>query len=161
VPSREELKQRVKGWGADLELKNRPAVPMERTPPRFIHQHEGQIEQQAENVEVLVSPERPGITPLFGTAQPPSGVSGMIRRAAYKMTENDVRHWLMLLLADRVNVVEGIVDDLAHGKVPNLLGEMGIKAEWKHNPAGLVRKAAIATAVVGTAVYLAKRRKQR
>jgi hypothetical protein len=85
----------------------------------------------------------------------------MIRRAAYKMTENDVRHWLMLLLADRVNVVEGIVDDLAHGKVPNLLGEMGIKAEWKHNPAGLVKKAAIATAVVGTAVYLAKRRKQR
>jgi hypothetical protein len=151
----------VKGWGADLELKNRPAVPMERTPPRFIHQHEGQIEQQAESVEVLVSPERPGITPLFGTAQPPSGVSGMIRRAAYKMTENDVRHWLMLLLADRVNVVEGIVDDLAHGKVPNLLGEMGIKAEWKHNPAGLVKKAAIATAVVGTAVYLAKRRKQR
>jgi hypothetical protein len=38
---------------------------------------------------------------------------------------------------------------------------MGIKAEWKHNPAGLVKKAAIATAVVGTAVYLAKRRKQR
>jgi hypothetical protein len=161
LPTRDELRQRVKGWGADLELKNRPAVPMERTPPRFIHQHEGQIEQQAESVEVLVSPERPGITPLFGTAQPPSGVSGMIRRAAYKMTENDVRHWLMLLLADRVNVVEGIVDDLAHGKVPNLLGEMGIKAEWKHNPAGLVKKAAIATAVVGTAVYLAKRRKQR
>jgi hypothetical protein len=160
LPTRDELRQRVKGWGADLELKNRPAVPMERTPPRFIHQHEGQIEQQAESVEVLVSPERPGITPLFGTAQPPSGVSGMIRRAAYKMTENDVRHWLMLLLADRVNVVEGIVDDLAHGKVPNLLGEMGIKAEWKHNPAGLVKKAAIATAVVGTAVYLAKRRKQ-
>jgi hypothetical protein len=161
VPDREQLKQRIKGWGADLDKKNRPAVPMERTPPRFIHQHEGQIEQQAETVEVLVSTERPGITPIFGTRQPPSGVSGMIRRAAFKTTENDLRHWLLLLLADRVNVVEGLVDDLAHGHVPNMLGEMGIKAEWKHNPAGLVKKAAIATALVGTAVYLMKGRKQR
>jgi hypothetical protein len=110
---------------------------------------------------VLVSTERPGITPIFGTRQPPSGVSGMIRRAAFKTTENDLRHWLLLLLADRVNVVEGLVDDLAHGHVPNMLGEMGIKAEWKHNPAGLVKKAAIATALVGTAVYLMKGRKQR
>jgi hypothetical protein len=161
VPDREQLKQRIKGWGADLDKKNRPAVPMERTPPRFIHQHEGQIEQQAETVEVLVSTERPGVTPIFGTRQPPSGVSGMIRRAAFKTTENDLRHWLLLLLADRVNVVEGLVDDLAHGHVPNMLGEMGIKAEWKHNPAGLVKKAAIATALVGTAVYLMKGRKQR
>jgi hypothetical protein len=161
VPDREQLKQRIKGWGADLDKKNRPAVPMERTPPRFIHQHEGQIEQQAETVEVLVSPERPGITPVFGTRQPPSGLSGMIRRAAFKTTENDIRHWLLLLLADRVNVVEGVVDDLAHGHVPNVLGEMGIKAEWKHNPAGLVKKVAIATAVLGTAVYLMKGRKQR
>jgi hypothetical protein len=160
-PDREQLKARIKGWGADLDKKNRPAVPMERTPPRFIHQHEGQIEQQAETVEVLVSPERPGITPIFGTRQPPSGVSGMLRRAAFKTTENDLRHWLLLLLADRVNVVEGVVDDLAHGHVPNVLGEMGIKAEWKHNPAGLVKKVAIATAVVGTAVYLMKGRKQR
>jgi hypothetical protein len=160
-PDPEQLRQRIKGWGADIDKKNRPAVPMERTPPRFIHQHEGQIEQQAETVEVLVSPERPGITPIFGTRQPPSGISGMIRRAAFKTTENDIRHWLLLLLADRINVVEGVVDDLAHGKVPNVLGEMGIKAEMKHNPAGLVKKAFIAGAVVGTAVYLMKGRKQR
>jgi hypothetical protein len=159
VPPREQLQQRIKGWGADLDRKNRPAVPMEHSPPRFIHQHEGQIEQQPETVEVLVSPERPGITPVFGTVQPPSGVSGMIRRAAFKMTENDIRHWLMLLLADRVNVVEGVVDDLARGHVPNLLGEMGIKSEWKHNPFGLMKKVAIASAVVGGVVYLAKRRK--
>jgi hypothetical protein len=160
VPPREELQQRIKGWGADLDRKNRPAVPMEHTPPRFIHEHEGKIEQQAENVEVLVSPERPGITPVFGTKQPPSGLSGIIRRAAFKTTENDIRHWLLLLLADRVNVVEGLAQDLARGHVPNVLGEMGIKAEWKHNPAGLVKKAAIATAVVGTAVYLMNRRKR-
>jgi hypothetical protein len=156
-PSRDELSH-IQGWGADLDRKNRPAVPMERTPPRFIDAKPGALEQQPETVEVLVSPERPGITPIFGTAQPPSGLSGMIRRLAFKSTENDLRHWLLLLLADRVNVVEGIAEDLSRGHVPNILGEMGIKSEIKHNPAGLAKKVAITAAVVGTAVYLMKRR---
>jgi hypothetical protein len=156
-PSRQEL-QHINGWGADLDRKNRPGVPMERTPPRFINQPEGDPVQQQEKVEVLVSTERPGITQVFGTVQPPSGLSGMIRRLAFKSSENDLRHWLLLLLADRVNVVEGVVDDLAHGHVPNVLGEMGIKAELKHNPAGLAKKALITTAVVGATWYLLKNR---
>jgi hypothetical protein len=114
----------------------------------------------AETVEILTSTERPGITPIFGTAQPPKGLSGMMRRLAFRWSENDMRHWLILLAADRVNVVEGIGEDLAKGKVPNVLAEMGIKSEWQHNKAGLVKKAAIATAVVGTAVYLMRRRER-
>lgn len=157
-PSLEEL-QRIPGWGSDLDKKNRPAVPMERTPPRFIHVTAGQPVQQAQTVEVFCSPERPGITPLFGTAQPPKWLSGSMRRLAYKLPENDLRHWLMLLAADRVNMVEGIVEDLAHGHVPNVLGEMGIRAELRHNPAGLVRKALIATAVVGGILALRNRRR--
>lgn len=156
-PPREEL-QHIPGWGSDLDHKNRPAIPMERTPPRFIHVPQGQPVQQAQTVEVFCSPERPGITPIFGTAEPPKWVSGAIRRLAYKLPENDLRHWLMLLAADRVNMVEGIVEDLAHGHVPNVLGEMGIRAELRHNPAGLVRKALITTAVVGGIVVLLKRR---
>jgi hypothetical protein len=159
-PGREELAH-IQGWGADLDRKDRPGVPMERTPPRFIHQHEGKLPQQEENVEVLVSSERFGaITPVFGTAQPPRGVSGMLRRLAFRWSENDLRHWLVLLAADRVNVVEGIGEDLAHGKVPNVLAEMGIKAEWEHNRAGLVRKAVIGGALVGAAVYLMRRRER-
>jgi hypothetical protein len=158
-PTREQLSH-INGWGADLDHKDRPGYPMERTPPRFIHQHEGRLPEQPQNVEILVSTERPGITPIFGTAQPPKGLSGMIRRVAYRWAENDLRHWLLLLAADRVNVVEGIGEDLAHGKVPNVLAEMGIKSEWEHNRAGLVKKAAIAGAVVGTAVYLMRRRER-
>jgi hypothetical protein len=158
-PPREEL-QRIPGWGSDLDRKNWPAVPMERTPPRFIHVPEGQPVQQAQTVEVFCSPERPGITPLFGTAQPPKWLSGAIRRLAYKLPENDLRHWLMLLAADRVNMVEGIVDDLRHGHVPNVLGEMGIRSELRYNPAGLVRKALITTAVVGGIMVLLNRRKR-
>lgn len=148
----------IKGWGADLDRANRPAVPMEHSPPRLDGAPIAPPSQQPQDIEVFVSPERPGITPLFGTSAPPAGLSGMLRRAAYKMTENDVRHFLLLMLADRVNMVEGIGQDLMSGHVPNILAEMGIKAEWQHNKAGLVRKAAVATAVVGVAYYLLKRR---
>lgn len=158
-PTREQLSH-IQGWGADLDHKNRPAIPMERTPPRFIHAHEGKLPQQPETVEILTSTERPGITPIFGTAQPPKGLSGMMRRLAFRWSENDMRHWLLLLAADRVNVVEGLGEDLAHGKVPNVLAEMGIKAEWEHNRAGLMKKAVIAGAVLGTAVYLMRRRER-
>lgn len=154
--TREEMSH-IKGWGADLDHKNRPAVPMERTPPRYTPANMPEPQAQAQRVEVLVSNERPGITQLHGTAQPPSGLSGMLRRAAFKFTENDIRHWLILLGADRINVVEGIVDDLAHGHVPNILGEMGIKSEWQHNKKGLATKVAIAGAI-GAAAYLLLKR---
>ncbi|GGX93952.1 hypothetical protein [Pseudoduganella dura] len=147
----------IQGWGADLDHKNRPAYPMERTPPR-IDAPLTQPEQQPRNVEVLVSLERPHITPLFGSPNPPRGVSGMVRRAAFKETENDIRHWLLLMLADRIDVVEGLVDDLARGHVPNILGEMGIKAEWQHNKKGLAQKVAIGAAVAGVAWYFLSRR---
>ena len=150
----------IQGWGADLDPQVRPAVPMERTPPRFIDVP-AQIEHQPRTVKVFHSTERPGLTPIFGTSTPPSGVSGMIRAGAFRYSENDLRHWLMLLFADRVNVVEGIIDDLAHGHVPNLFKEMGGPAEWKHNQSGFIRKAVIAGGVVGLLLYMNSRRKRR
>jgi hypothetical protein len=151
----------IQGWGADLDPAARPAVPMERTPPRFIQPHYEQPEQQPVTVKVFHSTERPGLTPVFGTSAPPSGVSGLIRKGAYRFSENDLRRWLMLLFADRVNVVEGIVDDLAHGHVPNLFTEMGGPAEWRYNRKGFVRKAFIAGAVLGVMLYLNERRRRR
>ncbi len=148
----------IPGWGADLDPANRPAVPKERTPPRLDVPWDAPA-QQPRSVRVFHSTERPGLTPVFGTSVPPSGVSGLLRAGAFRYSENDVRHWLMLLFADRVNVVEGLLDDLAHGHVPNVFAEMGLAAEWKYNRAGFVRKAAIAGAVAATLVYLARRRR--
>lgn len=148
----------VNGWGADLDPADRPAVPMERTPPRLHNVHWDQPSQQERSVKVFHSNERPGMTPVFGTSAPPSGLSGLMRGLAFKYSENDIRHWMILLAADRVNVGEGLLSDLAHGHIPNILGEMGARAEWKYNRAGFIRKAVIATAVVGTAVYLMRRR---
>lgn len=150
----------INGWGADLDHKNRPAYPKERTPPRLEGIHWDQPEQQAQNVEILHSNERPGITPVFGTSVPPSGLSGMIRRSAFKFSENDMRHWLMLLFADRINMVEGLGDDLMKGHVPNIFAEMGWKSEFKYNRAGAIKKIAVASAAVGLGYYLLKRRNQ-
>lgn len=151
----------IQGWGADLDPAARPAVPMERTPPRFVNVHWDDIEPQRPTVKVFHSTERPGLTPVFGTAQPPSGVSGRIRAGAYRFSENDLRRWLMLLFADRVDVVEGIIDDLSRGHVPNLFQEMGGPAEWRYNRAGFIRKAFIAGAVVGVLCYMNGRRRRR
>jgi hypothetical protein len=150
----------IQGWGADLDPAVRPAVPMERTPPRFVRPHWEAPEQQPRSVKVFHSTERPGLTPVFGTSVPPSGLSGLIRAGAYRFSENDLRHWGLLLVADRVNVLEGIVDDLAHGHVPNLFTEMGGPAEWRHNRDGFIRKAVIAGAVVGLLLYANSRRKR-
>jgi hypothetical protein len=148
----------IQGWGADLDPSNRPAYPKERTPPR-LENVPLQIEQQRTPITVFHSTERPQMTPLFGTSTPPSGLSGLIRKAAFKLSENDVRHWLMLLFADRVNVVEGILSDLARGHIPNIPAEMGWRAEYKYNRKGAMRKVALGAALVGlTTWWLVARR---
>jgi hypothetical protein len=48
---------------------------------------------------------RPGkpMPPVYGTAIPLRGLSGVVRRAAYRRPDHDVSHWLLLLLGDRVD----------------------------------------------------------
>lgn len=148
----------IQGWGADLDHKNRPAYPMERKPARLEGVHWDHLDEQPQKDVIFHSTERPGITPVFGTSTPPRGLSGRLRAIAYKLSENDIRHWLLLLFADRVNVVEGIGEDLRQGHVPNIFAEMGLKAELKHNPRGLAKKALVAGVVLGVGYYLFSQR---
>lgn len=140
--------KQVKGWGVDADPQNEPTFPMRK---RVEGEHDGYTwerpTQQPLDVEVLHSIERPNVSATFGTSNPPSGLSGMIRRAAFNYSESSYAHWLPLMLADRVGVVEGIVDDLAHGHVPNVLDELGVKAEWEHNRKEFVTRLAVAGVV--------------
>jgi hypothetical protein len=122
----------IPDWGVDLDRRKRPAVPMERTPPRLEGVHWDRPAQQPRTVEILHSVERPGITPVFGTSVPPSGLSGWIRRRAFRRSESDLRHWMLLLLADRVNVVEGLVDDARRSPRARAvaLGAAGAAVAW-------------------------------
>ena len=152
----------IKGWGIDADPKNDPTYPMK--PHRTDAEQTGYSWErptlQAETVEVLQSNERPNLTAVFGTSTPPSGLSGMIRRYAFKYSEGSWGHWIPLLLADRVNVVEGVIDDIRHGHVPNIFAEKGWKAEWKHNPKGLVTKVATTVLVATALVALVTRKKK-
>lgn len=126
-------RSQIPGWGADLDRKNRPAEPMERTPPRLEGVHWDEPERQPQHIEVLHSIERPDVTPVFGATVPPSGVSGMLRRRAFTYSENDLRHWMTLLMADRVNVVEGVLDDMRRNPASHplvLAGVAGALGWW-------------------------------
>jgi hypothetical protein len=53
----------------------------------------------------LITPTRT-LTPVYATPIPPRGISGMIRVAAYRVPEYRPRRWMMLMLADRIDVLE-------------------------------------------------------
>jgi hypothetical protein len=149
----------IQGWGADRRPEDRPGYPKERTPPRLPDPNPPSPKPQHSHVEVFHSIERPGLTPVYGTTAPPRGLSGKLRGLAFRYSENDLRHWLVLMAADRVDVGEGLLEDLARGHVPNVWREMGGPAEWKHNRAGFMKKAAVGAAAFGVAWYLLRRRR--
>jgi hypothetical protein len=110
-------------------------------------------------IEILHSNERPNVTSVFGTSTPPSGLSGVLRRKAFRYSESSYGHWLPLMLADRVSVVEGVLGDLKHGHVPNVFAERGWKAEWKHNRTSLVRRILVRVVLISAVVaYFRSRR---
>jgi hypothetical protein len=154
----------IKGWGIDNDPENDPTYPMK--PHRTDAEQTGysweRPTQQSQQVEILQSIERPNLTAVFGTSTPPKYLSGMIRRYAYKYSESSWAHWFPLVLADRVSMVEGIVEDLAHGHIPNILGEKGYKGKFKHDKAGAIYRVAVGTMLtVGVVMLLTGGRKKK
>jgi hypothetical protein len=56
-------------------------------------------------------------------------------------------------------MVEGIVSDLARGHLPNIFGEMGLKAEWKHNRKSLVTKIVVGAVIASVAIVFFSKKK--
>jgi len=149
----EDGHRNIPGWGMDADPENDPTYPMKhRNGADYERLNYEKAPQQKQDMTVFKSVERPNMTRVFGTSTPPSGVSGSIRAYAYKYSESHPAHWMTLILADRVNVVEGIVDDLIHGHIPNIFAEKGWGAEWKYNRGRLIRK--VVTTVVVTSVLV-------
>ncbi len=90
----------------DLVHGERPGVPMELRPRRVGEAHWDEPPVQARTVRVYKHAEREELTPVYGTDAPPRGLSGLLRRWAYGVPEQRPRHFLLLLLADRVDFVE-------------------------------------------------------
>lgn len=131
VPDRDSLKARIPGWGEDLKKEDRPSVPK----LQFLDTGAWWDfpERQTEKRPRERSVEHRFLTPVFGTAQPLSGVSGVMRRFAYKFSEGRALHWLTLLYADRVDAAEHHIRSMATLRPDNPITETGITAEWTNN----------------------------
>ncbi|HYJ62340.1 MAG TPA: hypothetical protein VEV62_01245 [Parafilimonas sp.] len=150
----------IPGWNMDADAENEPTYPIKKwTGDDHNRINWQRPAQQLVNEEILHSNERPNISAVFGTPLPPSGLSGAIRRKAFTFSESEYGHWLNLFLADRINMFEGIIDDIKHGHFPNIFAERGMKADWKYNRKELVRNVVIAAAVTTILIGLVKRKK--
>jgi hypothetical protein len=117
----------------DLNYEDRPAVPMEDFDPGATNAHWHFPERQPEEWPREMSPEHGVLPPVFGTACPPRGVSGAIRRYAYTLSEGRSSHWLLLLLADRVDVLESNLESGLKGHPDNPVTETGVLSEFKRH----------------------------
>ncbi|RAO37683.1 hypothetical protein PSN13_01678 [Micromonospora saelicesensis] len=132
--SSDELRARIPGWGVDLDPKDRPSVPQERFDPTLNGAHWEFPERQPEKWPRERSIEHKFLTPVFGTSCPPRGLSGMIRRYSYRRySEGRAAHWLLLLAADRVDVVEGTFASFLTRHPDNPITETGVLSEFTHH----------------------------
>ena len=130
--SSEELRRTIHGWGVDLDPKDRPAVPKENFNLKATGAHWHFPERQPEHWPRERSIEHAMLTPVFGTACPPKGLSGAIRRLAYRRySEGQTAHWLLLMGADRVDVMESRVTGLLRGRPDNPIAESGVLSEFR------------------------------
>jgi hypothetical protein len=132
--SSEKLRARIPGWGADLDPSVRPAVPKEVYDPHPYGAVWDFPERQPEHWPRERSIEHAFVTPVFGTSCPPRGVSGAIRKFAYRRySEGRAAHWLLLMGADRVDAFGSTVRSFATRHPDNPIAETGIKAEFKYH----------------------------
>jgi hypothetical protein len=99
----------VPGWGIDRTPDHRPGEPREAAPHPVGGAHWSAPARQVSAVPVLKRADLAELTPVFSTAAPPHGLSGELRRLAYAYPDQDDKHWVLLLLADRVDVIESDV----------------------------------------------------
>jgi hypothetical protein len=132
--SPDELRKRIPGWGVDLDPKDRPSVPKLQFQEDFTGAHWEFPERQPEKVPRERSIEHAFLTPVFGTSCPPRGLSGAIRRLSYRRySEARAAHWLLLVLADRVDAWESHLRSFATLRPDNPITETGVRSEFSHH----------------------------
>ena len=129
--STDELRSTIPGWGADLNPADRPSFPKEVLQNTGAHWEFPERQQPRGPREK--STEHKFLTPVFGTAQPLHGLSGVIRRYAYTFSEGRTAHWLLLIAGDRVDVLESRFTALLQGRPDNPVTETGVLREFKGN----------------------------
>ncbi len=132
--SSDELRARIPGWGVDLDPADRPSFPQERFDPGATGAHWDFPDRQPEAWERERSMEHAFLTPVFGTSCPPKGLSGRLRKHAYRRySEARAAHWILLLAADRVDVLESNLGSVLSRRPDDPVTETGIRSELSHH----------------------------
>jgi hypothetical protein len=76
----------IPGWGIDQRIEDRPGYPLEQ--------------------EWHVDHDTVGGVPPYTETIPLHGMSGRLRRFAYRYQDWQPRKWMLLMLADRIDVLE-------------------------------------------------------
>jgi hypothetical protein len=130
----EQLRARIPGWGVDLDPADRPSTPKLQFQEGLTGAHWDFPERQTEKWPRERSVEHAFLTPVFGTAQPPKGLSGAIRKFSYaRYSEGRAAHWLLLVLADRVDAVEEHLRSFLTSRPDNPITETGVRSEFTHS----------------------------
>ncbi|MGK6325078.1 hypothetical protein ACMGDM_18595 [Sphingomonas sp. DT-51] len=146
----------IRGWGVDADVRNDPTYPIrDQSRDHGLTRDWNRPPVQRPGVEILQSIEHVRQPAVVGTSVPPRGVSGAMRRAAFRWSESNWLHWLILLGADRVDMIEGVAEDLSRGRVPNVPAEMGARAAWQHDREGSIRRWGFAAATVAVVASIA------
>ena len=151
--------QTVIGWGVDADPENDPTWPMRnRAGDSGPDMDWERPPIQIPGVEILQSVEHLHQPAVVGTSTPPTGLSGQIRRQAFTLSEGQWGHWLLLMLADRVNMIEGVAGDLKRGRLPNPLVEGGLVKQAQAREAAVGTAAVIVVVTVATILLYRRRR---
>jgi hypothetical protein len=149
----------VVGWGVDADPENDPTWPMrDRSKDDGPGMNWARPPVQDPEVEILQSVEHKSQPASVGTSTPPRGLSGSLRRQAFRFSESQWGHWLLLMLADRINTVEGLAQDVRRGRMPNPLVEMGLVPQSRSREAALGTAAVAGFAVAAVFLLLRRRR---
>jgi hypothetical protein len=118
----------------DADPANDPTYPMKKvTGDDRLRSNWERPPLQSATSEILKSTERPYLSAVFGTKNPPKGLSGIIRRVAYRSSENMLRRWFLLVFADRVDSMGGILKDMLRLRFPLFTNDRGwrVLAQFK------------------------------
>ncbi len=89
--------------GIDRDPSRRPGVPRERKPEPWPNTRYPPARMTAPPSAPKHGRHHKPMPPVYGTAVPLHGLSGLVRRAAYRYPDHWMRHWTLLLFADRVD----------------------------------------------------------
>lgn len=141
VTTSDELRARIAGWGVDLDPRDRPAYPQERTLATGAHWDLPEAQEEDRPRERSIEHQR--LPPVFGTSVPLHGLSGAIRSYAYaRFSEARAAHWLLLLAGDRVDAVESHLASLLTTRPDNPLTQTGLRGEFRDREASQPRSRA-------------------